>query len=249
MRFFAQAKVLSAMVLGALLLLSSASTSRASFFYEVFDDGSNVGVVPGGVQTAPGPTFSNTFTTPNFSITITSGFETQNAVTSVLNTNLQASMESGAGQHTIEVRVVFTDFTLPADMDIHAVSSASATFTNSTAGDKSTFQAWGNAANTSAFNTGATAGQQSVTSPGGSTVPMVLTPDQAAFDFVRSGNFAMSQTLTLSLTNAAGSAGQIQGTTTITATNPIPAPAGLALVLSGLPVLGLGALLRRRKKA
>jgi len=242
MRFFTQAKVLSAMVLGALLLLASASSARAGYFYQIFDNG----VAQTGIVTPAGNNFVTVVSTTNFDITIASSFTVQTSGLTTLDSQLQAHEKAtSTGKNTIEIRIAYTDYALPAGSPVTVSSSGAANFGDTSMNDTGMGQAWGDAGNTSTFNTGVTGGVQTGTSPGGTAFGVVLLPNPSTFEFAKSGNYSLKQDLKLSLTEHVNTTGQIELITDVA----IPAPAGLALVLTGLPVLGLGGLLRRRKKA
>ncbi len=235
--------VLAALVAG---LLMASSTAQASYFYEVFEDGSNVGVLPSGVQTNAGTSFQQTFSTADFSITMTSSFTVQNPSLTTLNTQLQASLNPGAGTHTIELKLAYTDYTLPNGNPKDVSSAGSATFSDATAGNTATGQAWADATDSSTFNTGATAGQQIAINPTttvGTNLGVVLNPNPAQFQFVGT-TFSLKQDLTLKLTSDLNTSGQVQLITTVAS----PAPAGLVLAFTAAPFLGLGAWIRRRRQ-
>lgn len=222
-------------------VLFTAAPARASYFYQIFDDG----VAVTGIITPSGNSFSTILSTTNFDITIASSLTVQSVSMTTLNTNLQAHL-NGPGTHTIEIKVAFVDYSMPAGSPLLAVSSGSANFADSNNKDFATGQAWGNAANTSAFNTGATGGKQTANSPGGDAFGVVLNPNPSSFSFARSGNFALNQDLLISLTNGTNTTGQDQFSTIVTSPGVVPAPAGLVLALTGMPVLAFGGWVRRR---
>jgi hypothetical protein len=82
-------------------------------------------------------------------------------------------------------------------------------------------------------------GPQTLTSPSGSIDQAVLASPGAG------ATFSVSNVATVHLPGVALSSAQY---TVTTQASPVPAPAGLALVLTGVPVLGVGGWLRRRLK-
>jgi hypothetical protein len=233
-----------ALSVGVVLLLPTAP-ARASYFYQIFDDG----IAQTAILTPVGSSFASVHSTTNFDITIASSLTVQSSGLTTLDTQLQAHEKVGVtGQHTIEIKIAFTDYALPAGTPLFVTSSGSANFGDAAPGDKGTGQAWANAANTSAFNTGTTDVKQTATSSGGSAFGVTLLPNPDSFLFTRSGNFALNQDLTVALTNNINTTGQVELLTTVA---PVPAPAGLVLALTGMPVLAFGGWMRRRwlKKA
>jgi len=86
------------------------------------------------------------------------------------------------------------------------------------------------------------------TSPG--TSPLVYTPGTST-NLVPGGTpFSMTEVLSYTFTLAAGSGQASANTSASTTANPVatPAPAGVVLALAGLPILGMGAWLRRRRQ-
>jgi len=221
--------------------------AHASYSYTIFDDG----VAQTALVTPVGNNFVTSLSTTHFQITIASSFTTPNQLGTVLNTNLQGQLDVGVtGTHTIKIELNYNNYVLPVGTPLLANNAASATFTNSpSTNGQATFQAWGSTANSSSFETGTTAGQMSVGSPVGTATGLVLGPTPNSFLFTNTGSYSLSQTLSLKLdggtTGPGTAAGQVQGTTTVT----VPAPAGLVLALTGLPVLGGFGWLRRRNSA
>jgi hypothetical protein len=240
--------LLTAVVLG-IVFLGTAQPARAGYSYTIFDDG----VDQTGLVTPAGNIFADVISTPNFTITILSSFTVQTSGGTVLNTNLQATLNPAAiGQHEIMVKLNFDDYALPPGSPLNASTAASATFTNSpTTTDDASAQAWGDPGNSSAFESGATGGAQTGASAGTpGAFGVTLQPNPATFLLARVGNYSLSQTLAGSISQSgdAVEAVQVQATTTVTSIAAIPEPATMAMLLSGLP-LAAGALYRRRKMA
>jgi hypothetical protein len=243
MQLFRPAKLLTALVLGALLWMGSASTASAGYIWTILDDG----VVAASGSTAAGALSfdSGTVLTTNFSLVAGSSLTSGNLVPTVvtLASELKDLKLIGNGTHTVTLELVYQGYVDPVGSPLAAANTASADFTGSSTSDKATFQAWADANNGSTFNSGTTAGQQSANSPGGTATGVVLTPDGATFTFDRTGAYSLKQTLSITLSNG-GSSGQVQGTTTITT---VPEPASMLIALVGAPMLGAGYLARRRK--
>jgi hypothetical protein len=241
---------LSALVLGALLLLSSATSARASYFYQVFEDGSPADVMPPGVRTSSGNSFSTIFSTKDFDIAIGTSFTKQNTGKTTLDTTFNVHLNPGSGTHTIELKLAFTGYTLPTGSPLKVSTSGTANFGDAAKGDFATGQTWANVGNTSDFNNGSTKGPQSATNPSdGTNAGLFMVPNPADFFFTPSGDFALNQDLFLSLSSTdcdQETSGQVTLLTTVSGP-VVPAPAALLLVLSGTPVLGFWGWLRRRR--
>jgi len=233
-----------AMALLGTIVFASPPQARAGYSYTIYDDGvAQTGALP---VTPGGNSFATILSTTHFQISIASSFTTPSQDATVLQTQLQAQLNATGGTHTIQIKLAYDGYVLPAGSPLNASSSGSATFTNSSATtDSASFQAWGVSGSSSAFQNGTTGGAQTANSPGGSTTPITLSPATSIFLLPNPTNtFSLSQTLSLTLGNGATNAGQVQGTTTVT----VPAPAGVILALTGMPVLGFAGWLRRRGK-
>jgi len=239
MQFITRVKLWRAMVLGALLLLSTATGAQAGYTLQVFEDG----VAQTGVLTPSGTALNSNYSFAHFDITLVSSFTTQSSGLTTLNTQLQAHL-TGAGNHTVELKLVYDGYTLPVGSPLIVTTSGSANFGDSAAGDKATGQAWADAGNTNAFNTGTTAGVQTATSPGLTANGVVMNPNPASFMIGRSGAYSLKQDVAINLTADANTTGQANLLTTVQA---VPAPNSAILALAGVPMIGLFGWLRRRK--
>jgi hypothetical protein len=77
----------------------------------------------------------------------------------------------------------------------------------------------------------------------------VFTPGTATNNLVPGGApFSITEVLTFTFTLDAGS-GQTSANVSASTVATAPAPAGLVLALTGVPVLGIGSWLRRRRQA
>jgi hypothetical protein len=239
------------LAVGAVMVFTAAP-AQADYTYQIFDND----VAVGGVKTVIGTSFVDSVSTPNFNITIVTSFTSQASGMTILDTQLQAH-EMGTGSNKIEVKLFYNNYTLPAGTPLTVFSSASANFTDSKAGDTATAQSWANAVNqttgdAAGFNKGTTQVKQTGSSPGGDAFGIVENPNPSTFAFDRTNPmFTLAQDLSLTLTNDTNTSGQNELVTTVTPPSAVPAPAGLVLVLTGMPVLAFGGWVRRRwlKKA
>jgi hypothetical protein len=238
-------KLLSGVVLGALLLLSSATTARASYVFQVFEDGASVG--PPFFAFTTKDFFIASFTSTDFSLLATTTSVTaQNPATTILDSNLNVTLMPGSGKHTIDLKLVYTDYLMPAGSPVSVSTKGNVVFNVASAGDSASGQTWGNPLNTPLFDTGFTGGSRTASNPSDGQNAVDLA-SAANFSFDRAGLFALAQDLSLTLTGEdEGANGVLQMTTTVQGP-AVPAPAALLLVLSGTPVLGVWGWLRRRQ--
>jgi hypothetical protein len=233
-----------AFVLGA-CATGLAAPARAGYIYQVYDDGN---AYFGTNRTNSGTSFSVTFSTDHFDVTIVSSISKSKKGVTTLQSNLSTDLlgADDSNPHTLTIDIVYTDYTLPLGSRLHLTTSASATFTDSTTADTATFQGWGDATNSGSFDTGSSPGLLSGTSAGGSSNSITLTPNPASVEFSRNGLFALSQELSTTLTLADPNfppGAQVEGSSVVT---PNPEPTGLALCLTAFSCFGVGAWVRRR---
>jgi hypothetical protein len=230
-------------------LLGSASKADAGFVIQVFDDG--VDQTAGGFILPPGQTsYSLAGSTAHFSIVINTSFTVISPAVTVLDSNLQVSLAGGGGTHVLLVKLAFVGYLDPATNPLFVSSSASSNFQNSSATtDKTNFQSWAKspsaAATLAALENGLTAGAQGANSTGGFSTGTINNGNPLTVVLPNgAGNYSLAQDLSVTLGNGIGNSGQVQGSTVVAAT---PVPASMLLALSGVPVLAIGAWMRRRQ--
>jgi hypothetical protein len=201
--------------------------------------GTTTGVSSAGNPTDPGGVFgsfsaANLAAAPDFALIVTGASGIQSSsLTMETSAAVDITNTSGAA-HTLTLVFTVTNFSSPtAPPTVNMLSHVGGSVPV------------GGAANLLSF-----------VSQAGGTSDVGLTPSITATGSYQADSTTPVATLTapfsivetLTITLDAGASINFGGSTTLQAT-PVPAPAGLALLLSGLPVLGLRGLLRRRKKA
>jgi hypothetical protein len=256
--FLNRVRWISACLLAAAALLTTPAQSRAdiTILIEEIDSGGNY---IGGMTTPVTGSFVNGFSTPNFTqiqvvVSSNSLISTPTASISTslsyININPVSAESSGYG-----LRITVTDSFdrppggNPATVNTTVGASTGSTglvglntVTNQTTVLDTSSNTLGTTATASAVSpSGATSGPQSTTIP-------ALPPTGTEFQ--------IKQTIIARVTsdgNTPVAAGQAYGGTAASSTQPlnppdvVPAPAGLVLALTGLPVLGLYRAIRRKK--
>jgi len=254
-------KFFVAAALAVAFLCGTMSSADAAYAVRVYDDG----VLQGGITTlVVGNSLIFTGTTTHFSITNGSGLSnnpgTQGGSNLDLSSNEQVNTTFGAagGTHTIRIEISQDGWLAPTGTPLVLSSSAGGSFAYVTGTNPSATQAvtstyQGFLDNTNALfgqpGAGATAVQTasaSLTSVG--TTPLVFSPGVSVNPNVPGGTpFSMTDALTFTFTLGAGS-GQTTANVSASTVASVPAPAGLVLALTGLPVLGFGGLVRRIRR-
>src|SRR5205823_480166 len=114
-----------------------------------------------------------------------------------------------------------------------------------------TFQSYGDAGNV-LLGTSQTLGLQTAV-PASSTTPAPFNTGEAIGTFTRGpGDFSLRSDINLTITNTSAAipgvlSGSVVGFQGHNIVSAVPAPPGILLAFAGLPVLGLGRWLRRRK--
>jgi hypothetical protein len=240
-----------ALVVGVLLLLAAAPAyagplTAANFI--VTEDGVGV-IAPTAVVSTGGPgawTAVWTGTTPHFSATIQVASSNQpgTPVMGELQITSLTLSNSDTVAHTLHIQLSDTSFANPPGSPLLLSSAIGGSYAGaSPGGSNAEFRSWADATN-ALFGHGTTTGPQLNSGPGpGPTFNADFTPGTATTLFARGGAYSLTNQIDITLSGGTGA--DFAGST---ATLPsVPAPAGLALVLSGLPLLGLGRLLRRQK--
>jgi hypothetical protein len=180
----------------------------------------------------------------NFSTTNTPG---NNALALVTSSNNTVTTDTGvSGTHTLTIYVTSLDFTNPTSPPPTVLGTASSGTTAAGSGKVTvTYAGYADATNTK-FGTQVAAGPGSYDivatggqggNGGGPALTNSFSPNGAKYSLT--DVLKIQTTDSVNITNVTGNVN----------VTPTPAPAGAVLALSGLPFVGLGAWLRRRKQA
>jgi archaellum component FlaG (FlaF/FlaG flagellin family) len=235
-------KFFVAAMIAAAALIGSASQSDAAFQLAIQEDGVNLGAGVGvAFVVASGPDFtpisvSGTF--GDFTVTFFGSTSTNNAtLSSLLSSTTSVTNNSGAA-HTLRLIVTQTNFTLPTGPGLNVESGMGGTVNIGVLGPLGVFQAYADK-NNNAFGMGDfTNGPQNDTQLGST-----FDTGSANGLFIRNAT-PFSVTSVAKLTMSGGGNVNYSNHVNLTA---VPAPAGVVMALTGLPVLSIGAWLRRRK--
>jgi hypothetical protein len=203
--------------------------------------------------------------TTHFAITNGSGLSnnpgTQGGSNLDLSNNSQVNTTFGAagGTHSIRIELSQDGWLAPTGSPLSLSSSAGGSFayiqgTNLAASQSvlATYQGFLDNTNTlfgqpGAGSTPIQTASASRTSVG--TTPLVFAPPTSVNVTTPGGTpFSMTDVLTLTFSLDAGS-GQASANVSASTTAAVPAPAGIVLALTGVPFLGIGTWLRRRRQA
>jgi hypothetical protein len=262
-------KFFIAAALAVVSLLSSVRSAEAAYAIQIYDDGNlefqggtgvasiGTGFVIAGIPSANSLTFSAT--TTHFSISNGSGLSnnpgTQGASNLDLSSNEQITTTFGTsgGLHTIKIVLTQTDWQAPTGTPLTLSSSAGGSvgaLSTGSATVSATYQGFLDNTNT-AFGqpvAGSTPIQNASASAAGSTTtPLVFTPGTSGNNNVPGGTpFSITDVLEFTF-DVTPSSGQVSANVSASTVASVPAPAGLVLALTGIPVLGIGSWLRRRQ--
>jgi hypothetical protein len=185
----------------------------------------------------PLPTFTfggTTFT--SVGITATSNQPGSSTNGNLAQVDVSSATSTGTGKLIIDVQETAA-FTSPGSSGQNMIlTSKIADSSQSSTGNATvTFQSWAN--NTGTAFTGTTGNLQTFDPNTG----VNAAPNTVSTIFTRGSGYYLSNELTIAAGNDVTS---VSGSTRVTA----PAPAGLVLALTGMPLLGLGGWLRHRRK-
>jgi len=249
-------------LLATAFLLGTPTKARAGYSVRVYDDG----VLQGGINVfTAGNQLVFFGTTTHFSISNGSGLSnnpgTQGGSNLSLSNNEQISTTFGStgGQHTIRIELSQDNWLAPTGTPLNLSSSAGGstgyvTGTNLSATQTISASYQGFLDNTNALfgqpGVGATPIQNaSSTQNSAGSSPLVFAPPVSSNGLVPGGTpFSITDVLTFNFKMDAGS-GQATANVSGSTVASVPAPAGIVLALTGLPFLGIGAWLRRRRQA
>jgi len=237
-------------------MLGAPAQARAGFNVQVYDDGALA--ASSFLNTIPGLMWSFGATTTNFSVGGSANIQLLgNGQLSVSYNDVVTTLTSGT--HTLTLLVTNTEYMLPTGTPVRLTSAGGGSYIggigNTVVGNTLGFLDPGNAEfgqvtvngngsvspnaqSTPASTTGTINGT-------GGSVSMVYTPG--------TGSALVTSTVPFSLTNVSyftftGAAGDFANISNSVATTATPAPAGLVLAFSGLPVLGIGRWLKGRRR-
>jgi hypothetical protein len=152
------------------------------------------------------------------------------STTTIVNTN--------GSSKTLIMYISQTNFTLPTGPNLAVESGQSGTLTTGSVVLSNQFQAYADSGNNINGTGGYTNGPQTATQTG-----TTFDTGSASGTFIRgAGNYSLTSVSTLNVTG-----GTVLNLSNHENVKPVPAPAGVLLALTGLPFLGIGTWLRRRK--
>jgi MYXO-CTERM domain-containing protein len=163
----------------------------------------------------------------------------QQALITQSNNSVSTDYTDVNTSHTLHIYVSSTGFTQPQSPPPTSLGNASSITEN---GGSTTvvFSSYADATNT-LFGTSGSSTSVTYSVSGqagkGDQSSTLFSPNGATYSLTNIGDFTMTGGTSLTV---------VSGNTTVT---PTPAPAGAVLALAGLPVLGIGGWLRRRKQA
>jgi len=260
----------TALLIGA-AILGAPTPAHAAYNVQVYDDGVLQTVNLNGAN--PGAAI-NVFTagnslvffgaTTNFSISNGSGLSNNPGTNGSGNLDLSSNEQitttfgAGGGTHTIQIVLSQTDWNTPTGSPLSLTSSAggSAAYIAGTAPlatqtISATYQGFLDNTNTlfgqpAAGSTPIQSASVTLNTPG--TAPLVFTPGTAGNNTVPGGTpFSLTDVLSFTFALDAGS-GQATANVSASTVASVPAPAGVVLALAGLPCLGIGTWLKRRRQ-
>jgi len=234
-------------VLSAVLAFIAPGVARADFEITFSEPGYLGGSTNFAATIPPNPAPSFTFLTFNgtygdFSITFDAKATNGSNKSFLLSDTLQVQNTDLTAMHTLTFAITETDFSLPgtAGSPLAMTSHIGGTVINGGSGQALTFQSYADNLNLDFGKSGTTTLAQTPDVTGG--VSNSFKDDAGPVTFLRtSGLYSVSVFNTMML--APGGMLNYSTNTQLAAT---PAPAGLLLILTGLPALGFGGWLRRR---
>jgi hypothetical protein len=225
-------------VLALLAVLGATQSARADLEIALQEAGVN-----GGARTVVGTgsaftSASFTGTYGDFTVTIFGGAATNGANLSQLLSSTTSVTNNNGSTHTLHLWVTETDYTLPAGTQLSVESGLGGSVSTGTLTMSNIYQAWADKNNGLFGTTDFSNGLQTATANNST-----FDTGSAVGTFTRgAGNYSVT-----SEANFTMSAGATANFSAHVKLSPTPAPAGLVLALSGLPLLGIACWRRRRK--
>jgi len=241
-KFFFAAALVGAAILGT---ATPAHAAIQVYAQEAGVNGGNVtqiGTIGADFTSA---SFSGTY--GDFTLTIF-GAASHNGVTlsDLLSASVTVANNDLSGGHTLILYASQNNYTLPAGSPLRVESGMSGTVNSGTISGTGVFQAYADK-NNNLLATGTPTGGAAITDF--TNGPQTAIPTGSTFDtgsavgtFARTGMYSVTSRATFVV--SAGGSGNFSSHVNLTA---VPAPAGVVLALAGLPCLGIGAWVRRRK--
>jgi len=252
-------RLLTAVLVGA-ALLGTANPARANFILRATDVNSGGAVIASvtdtGLSAVDGSgslIFSHVV--GNFSIVLlTIVAATGPDFTSVGETlNIAYIGPTGATSDKLIIEMLGNLFTNPDSPDLSDITSNASPSTSGLLASSVIMTSGVVAGNVVALGAAGTTlgGQLGMTTATGTmgSAPSVLTPNPVIGSTFNIANpFSFYQTYTISGFGTSGLPGSLSAGSTVSVVSSVSAPAGLVMVLTGLPLLGVGGWLRRRRR-
>jgi len=254
-----------AVVLMGAIVFGSPTQARAAFTVNVYEDGTLV--TGGSVVPIDSQNILYAFTSANSNLqffNVTSGSGTSNNpgtqggsnLDLANNTKITTNFGAAGGTHTIRIELTQDGWNAPTGTPLTLSSSAGGSTaylggTNPSATQTITATYQGFLDNTNALFGKPAAGSTpiqtaSTTQSAVGTKSLVFSPATSSSLVPGGTPFSMTDVLEFTFTLSAGS-GQASANVSASTVASVPAPAGVVLALTGLPILGIGNWLRRRR--
>ena len=250
-------RFLTAVLVGA-ALLGTANPAKANFIIRATDLLSGGAVNASVTTTAPSAADGSgslvfNFAVGNFSnVLMTLIATTGPDFTSVAETlNITYNGQTGTNSDTLLIEMLGNMFTSPDAPDLSDITSNGLPSTAGLQASSLTMTSrviFGNVVALGAAGT-TLGGQLGTTTATGTmgAAASALTPNPATGPtFTIANPFSFYQTYTISGFGNSAQSGSLSAGSTVSTVNSVPAPAGLVMVLTALPLLGVGGWLRRR---
>jgi hypothetical protein len=225
----------------AFAFLCTAPPARATLEIALQEAGVNGGAITVVASTATDfSSVSTTTTYGDFTVTIFGGSSTNAATKSSLLSSTVSIVNNNAAKETLQLWVSQNNYTLPAGTPLAVESGLGATVNLGTVTLTGIFQAWADKNNNLMGTADFTNGPQNAAQTGST-----LDTGSANGSFSRTGMYSVTSMANFVMSGG----GNVNFADHVNLAPPVtvPAPAGVLLALTGLPVLGIGGWLRRRK--